>query len=134
MGDETIGAVEDVLLLPPGIKLPARIDTGAATTSLDAHDIRVRGGIAEFTLSEKHGGHTLRLPIAGARRVRGPSGPRARPVVALTICLGRQKMRIEATLADRSYLEYPLLVGRNVLKRGFLVDVRKKRMDPPDCR
>lgn len=48
-----IGLVEDVILLPWGVKLPARIDTGAATSSLDARDLKVQDGMAEFKLPEK---------------------------------------------------------------------------------
>ena len=56
-----VGEVEDVILLPWRIKLPARIDTGAATSSLDARDLKVEGGFAEFKLSKKYGGQTVTL-------------------------------------------------------------------------
>jgi len=36
-----VGAVEEVILLPWGVKLPARIDTGSGMTSLDARDLTV---------------------------------------------------------------------------------------------
>jgi hypothetical protein len=44
----TIGEVEDVILLTWGVRLPSRIDTGAATTSLDARDLKVTENVAEF--------------------------------------------------------------------------------------
>ena len=44
----TIGLVEEVILLPWGVKMPARIDTGAATSSLDVRDLTVKKKVAEF--------------------------------------------------------------------------------------
>ena len=38
----TIGAVENMTLLPWGVTIPVRIDTGAATSSLDVCDLIVR--------------------------------------------------------------------------------------------
>ena len=38
----TIGAVENMTLLPWGVTIPARIDTGVATSSLDVCDLVVR--------------------------------------------------------------------------------------------
>jgi len=132
-GEDVIGAVEDVLMLPSGIRLAARIDTGAATSSLDAKHISIRDGVVEVTLSARHGGHVFRLPVKRIVRIKSASGRQQRPVVALTICLGSQQMTVEANLTDRSHLPYPLLVGRNVLEKGFVVDVRKMRKLPPDC-
>ena len=51
----TIGTVEEVILLPWNIKLPARIDTGAAKTSLDARNLKIDGNMAEFRLPEESG-------------------------------------------------------------------------------
>jgi len=45
-----------------GVKLPARIDTGAATTSLDAKDLVVTDDIAEFRMPRGHGDIKIRLP------------------------------------------------------------------------
>ena len=46
----TIGEVEEVVLMPWGVRLPARIDTGAATSSLDARELIVKDKMAEFRL------------------------------------------------------------------------------------
>ena len=45
-----LGAVENVALLPWGVLMPARIDTGAATSSLDARNLVVKGKTVEFNL------------------------------------------------------------------------------------
>ena len=76
-----LGGVEDVILLPWGIKLPARVDTGAAKSSLDAREIKVQDDKIEFKLPKKYGGLQIRLPIMGWRHIRTPEGLERRPVV-----------------------------------------------------
>jgi hypothetical protein len=127
-----VGAAEDVLLLPWGIKLPARIDTGAAESSLDARDIRMDGGMIEFRLPEKYGGMLLRVPMKGRRNIRSAHGRMNRPIVEIELCIGTNRVLTTVNLADRSRMKYPLLIGRNVL-HNFLVDVSKSRLLPPTC-
>lgn len=43
--------------------LPARIDTGASLTSLDARNIRIDDGYAEFEHPSSYGGHHLHLRL-----------------------------------------------------------------------
>jgi hypothetical protein len=66
----TVGAVEDVILLPWKVLLPARIDSGARFSSLDARDLKIVDNRAEFRLPEKFGGRELRLPIVVCQTVR----------------------------------------------------------------
>jgi hypothetical protein len=129
----TIGTVEDVILLPWRVKLPARIDTGAAKSSLDAREIRVREDRVEFKLPQKYGGMHLRLPIIDWRHVRTPEGLERRPIVELEICLGSRRFSTLMNLTDRSMVKYPLILGRNFLKENFVVDVKRQRTAKPNC-
>ena len=129
----TIGTVEDVFLLPWKVKLPARIDTGAAKSSLDAQELKVHEDRVEFKLPRKYGGLHLRLPIIEWRHVRTPEGLERRPVVELEICLGSSRIRTLVNLADRSMVKYPLILGRNFLKENFVVDVKRRRTSKPNC-
>ncbi len=128
-----LGGVEDVILLPWRIRLPARVDTGAAKSSLDAREMKVQDEIIEFKLPEKYGGLRIRLPIMGWRHIRTPEGLERRPVVELEICLGSKRIRTLVNLADRSMVKYPLILGRNALRENFLVDVNRRRLLPPHC-
>jgi len=128
-----IGGIEEVVLLPWGVRLPARIDTGAAKSSLDAQDLKVQDDMVEFKLPKKHGGLKLRLPIIEWRHVRTPEGLEPRPIVALEICLGSRRIRTEVNLADRSMVKYPLILGRNFLKEDYMVDVKRRKTAPPNC-
>ena len=129
----TVGLVEEVILLPWGVKLPARIDTGAAQTSLDARDIVIKGDIVYFKLPEKYGGLQLSLPIVAWKTVWSAEARERRPVVMMEFCLGNKHVRTRVNLNDRSKVKYPLLVGRNVLKRYFIVDCMKEKCAPPIC-
>jgi hypothetical protein len=129
----TIGAVEEVVLFPWGIKLPARIDTGATKSCLDARDVRIDRGMAEFRLPEKYGGALLRVPVKGRRNIRSAGGSMKRPIVEIELCIGTKRILTTVNLTDRSEMNYPLLIGRNVLVNNFLVDVSKSHLLPTTC-
>jgi hypothetical protein len=130
----TLGRVEEVILLPWDIRLPARIDTGATVTSLDARHLKIDGNEAEFRLPEEYGGALLRLPIVGWRHVRSSKGRESRPVVELDFCIASKRLRVKVNLNDRSMVKYPVILGRNALKDHFIVDVKKRsKTTPPVC-
>lgn len=128
-----IGGIEEVILLPWGVKLPARIDTGAAKTSLDARELTFEDDMVQFRLPQKYGGLHLRLPVIDWKHVRTPEGLERRPIVELEICLGSRRIRTEVNLADRSMVKYPLILGRNLLKEDYVVDVKRRKTAPPNC-
>jgi len=128
-----IGEVEDVILVPWTISLPARIDTGATMSALDARNVTVRNNVADFRLGKEYGDFRLQLPIVGWRQVRTAVGIERRPVVEVGICLGPKLIRTLATLSDRSQMTYPFLVGRNVLNGSFMVDTSRSKAVQPVC-
>lgn len=128
-----VGEVEDVILLPWGIKLPARIDTGAAISSLDAQNLNVKDGFAEFRLPQRYGGMKLRLPIVDWLTIRSSEASEERPIVEVELCIGSKRVRTKVNLNDRSTVRYPLLIGRNTLKENFIVDCMQERCSPPSC-
>jgi len=117
-----IGEVEEVTLVPWDVSLPARIDTGADISALDARDVHTWKNVADFRLGKLYGGLRLRLPIVEWRQVKTSVGSDTRPVVEIGICLGPKFFRTHALLGDRSQMTYPFLVGRNILKGRFIVD------------
>ena len=129
----TLGKVEDIILLPWGLKLPARIDTGAAKSSLYAQELRIWNNIAEFKMAEKYGDLGIQLPIVEWRHLRTREGLKRRPVVELEICIGPKRLRTKVVLDDRAGLKYPFLVGRNTLSGIFIVNPKKRKIAPPHC-
>ncbi len=128
-----IGYTEEVVLLPWSIRLPARVDTGASMTSLDARNITVTEDRVRFKLPESFGEHEFDLPIVRWGHVRSSMGIQQRPVVQMDICVGAEKLRVKVNLNDRSGVKYPLIIGRNLLRKKFLVNPGKVRLLPPTC-
>ncbi len=136
---QVIGAVEKVFLSPPGALLPARVDTGATTSSLDARDIEhfERNGErwVRFSMFNPEDNSELVLECRLVRKVRivqaAAEEAERRPVVELGITVGRSTQTAQFTLSDRRHLEYPVLIGRNVLMDIMVVDVSRSHIAPP---
>ena len=128
-----IGAVEEVVLFAWGVKLPARIDTGAGMTSLGVRDLTVKNKVAQFRLPKKYGNTLINLPVVGHCKVRSADSRERRPVVEIELCVGSKRMRVQVNLNDRSQVEYPLILGRGVLEQGFIVDCAQEGILPPKC-
>ena len=108
-----LGLSEEIIVFGPNgkeEKVKARIDTGATSSSLD------------LKLAE-----SLELyPGIKTRMVRSASGMKRRAMIKVKIKLDGQIIEEGFTLADRSQMNYPALIGQNILKRGeFLVDPKK---------
>ena len=129
----TVGASEEVILSPWGLSFPARIDTGADLSSLDARDLVVRNNVAEFKLGKRWGSRRLQLPVIEWRHIQTSLGTEKRPVVEVSICLGSKLFRTPVTLKDRSEMLYPFLVGRTALSGKFLVDASQSKTAKPTC-
>ncbi len=137
-GMRIIGEVEPVTIVKAGLTLPARIDTGATTSSLDARDIQKfeRDGKkwVRFTLLDRRSGKKVQVEGRLTRTVeitRHGTDPQYRPVIKLKAALGKVELYREFSLTDRSAFTYPVLIGRNFLGGEFIVDVTRKNTATP---
>jgi hypothetical protein len=120
-----------------GTVLPAKLDTGAKTASLSAHNIKrfKRSGESwvRFTPGTDGDDKTvIEKPLARISHIKRRAGDydpdednayTARPVIELDVCMGKTLRTIEVNLTDRSSFEYPLLIGADALKHlGAVVD------------
>jgi len=124
--DKTIlGQTEWIYVTKAKQNFRARIDTGAATSSINALDIQ------EF---ERDGKNWVKFNIAHdedqkeqiieARVLRyvkilqssEPGEVDRRPVVELHVRIGGVAHRSEFTLTDRQHMEYAVLIGRSFMK------------------
>lgn len=119
-----------------GIKnVPAKIDTGAESSSIWASDIVVTNdNHLEFCLfapeSEFYTGKRIVAKDFRAMLVRNSTGQTSvRYRVMLPITIKGRRIRAGFTLADRSRNNFPILIGRRLLKNKFLVDV--SQLDVP---
>lgn len=131
-----IGAIEHVIIEPYGVKIDARIDTGASTTSLDARNLKVsKDNTVTFNLSPKFGGAEVTVPIVAWRYIRTSGARERRPIVEMELCIDSKRLRVWVNLTDRSEMRYPLLLGRNVITGNFVVDPSRSFITNPskDC-
>jgi hypothetical protein len=97
----------------------AKLDTGAETCSLHATHIDITGRKVSFTAGGSR--HSLRLKEI--RSVKSSNGGEAwRPVIELEVLFNGRRDVVEFTLANRGSMRFPVLLGRNYLQNGFLVD------------
>jgi hypothetical protein len=132
---KVIGRAEKIHLPELGyISIPAKVDTGAKTSAIWASNIHERDGGLAFTLfapgspyytGEEHfSPHFTQVVVASSIGTE-----EGRYKVVTLVKLRGKKVRSSFTLADRSKQAYPVLIGRNVLRGKFLVDVKSGRPD-----
>ena len=132
------GHVEEVALMPGEIEIKARLDTGASRSSLNARDIELveEGGRqwVRFIFDDHEGNHhEMMQPLVETITIKQASGRQHRYVVELGLCVGEHYEKNLFTLADRSKMTYPVLVGRNFLKNSVLVSSTHKMTAKPSC-
>ncbi len=113
--------------------MPARIDTGAATSSLDARNIVLKGNEVEFNLPPQYGGRRVSLPILKWKTIKTAEAQDRRPVVVIELCIGSRRVRTHVNLNDRSNVKYPLIIGRNTLMHDFVVECATSYCTQPSC-
>ncbi|MBS1490991.1 MAG: ATP-dependent zinc protease [Bacteroidetes bacterium] len=109
----------------------AKIDTGAYTCSLHCSTAQVVNGVLAFTLlDEEHPEFTGRKYIFkkfDRREIKNSFGEaELRYVIKTKIKIFDQLIRAEFSLSNRGNLKFPVLLGRKILRKRFLIDVAKK--------
>ncbi|PMO39999.1 ATP-dependent Zn protease [Vibrio splendidus] len=126
---------EEEWVFVPGLKeaFKARIDTGATTSSISAVDIVdfERDGKDWVKFKIEHDGITTKeisLPVERWVKIKQSSaeGTQRRAVVVASIQIGDLKDKTEFTLADRTHLSFPILLGRSFFRDVAVVDVSQK--------
>ena len=106
--------------------IKAKIDTGARTSAVHATHIRelVKNDKkwVKFRLYQSGKYLFVEIPIIEYRKITNSFGvSEQRPVINIKIKLGKNSWKTEVTLARRSGMTYPMLIGRNSLKINYLV-------------
>ncbi|MEM8561664.1 MAG: RimK/LysX family protein [Pseudomonadota bacterium] len=135
-----VGALEWVTVEPGNLTMEARIDTGAEFTSIHAEDIQLveKDGVrwVQFSLIDPATGDKVPLEHRLKKRVRirqSNGDSESRYIVELWITMGKIHSLVEVTLSDRAHMEYPLLIGRNMLVDTMIVDVSARHtIGPPE--
>lgn len=116
----------------PWIKV--KLDTGARSSALHAFDLEeLPGERVRFSLhpwqDTDAGASTIECDVHDRRIVRSSTGhTQERIVVRTRIALAGQVVESEVTLSNRDQMGFRMLVGREALRQGFLVDPARSFM------
>nr|WP_268766021.1 ATP-dependent zinc protease [Knoellia sp. Soil729] len=121
----------------PWIK--AKIDTGARSSAIHAFDLErferdgepwVRFSIHPWQDSDEDG-VTLERPVVDERVVRSSNGhAEERLVVELELVLARRRRTTEVTLSRRDEMGFRMIIGRETLLHGYVVDPAVSYLGP----
>lgn len=128
----TIGWREWVQLPDLGVDaIKAKVDTGARSSSLHAFDMeRIDiDGVphARFIIHPEQRSSRMSIPalapIVADRIVRNSGGKEElRPVIRTAVVLGDQRWHVEMNLTRRDTMGFRMLLGRQGVRRRYLVD------------
>ncbi|MDA9555976.1 ATP-dependent zinc protease [Vibrio sp.] len=135
-GEAVLGELETINIQHVDNALIARIDTGASTSSLNAKNIEFfeRNGAdwVRFDLVDTSDQikviKTLEEPIVRMANVKQANSKDVtkRPIVELWVKVGDIREKSEFSLADRSHMNHPVLLGREFIRDIAIVDVSKQ--------
>ena len=113
----------------PWIK--AKVDTGARSSALHAHSIEEyqENGVrmVRFVAEVDHPGHRIErechAPVHDQRQVKDSGGnPEVRYFIRTLVEVGDHHWQVEISLTDRSTMKFPMLLGREAVRRRAVVD------------
>jgi hypothetical protein len=101
-----------------------RVDTGASSCSLGVRKIKEVDNRLHCTLENKE---CVIFDDYKKTIIKSSFGhTQERYVVKLTVIISGVKIKTPFTLSDRSKMKYPVLIGRKLLNKRFVVDVSLK--------
>ncbi|MBR2855366.1 ATP-dependent zinc protease [Candidatus Saccharibacteria bacterium] len=117
--------------------IPAKIDTGADSSSVWASHIRVtKDGVLCFCLFDEgspfYTGEVIKREDYKVAVVRNASGyEQIRYRTHLSVVIDGHRIKALFNLSDRSNNNFPILIGRRTISGKFLVDVSKNHTPIP---
>ena len=136
---EIVGWREIVQLPELGLHaIPAKIDTGARTSSLHATILEeferdgqrhVRFAVDFERQQVRQVCEAVHIDWRGITSSNGES--EFRRIIKTPLKIGNVRFRAEISLADRSDMRFPMLIGRSSLRRRFVVDSGNSWLQSP---
>lgn len=133
--EKIVGDVVDLIItsLPGSTPIKAKIDTGADVSSLHADDWSIDNEQVTFT-SPELSENRITIPLIEKQAIKLSNGDTEyRPVIELNIKINEQQLtNCMFNLNDRGAMQYPVLIGQNVLEAGgFFIDPTINDEDAP---
>ena len=133
-GRLVLGLQEEAELPDLNAQITAKLDTGAANTSVDARNIQLferdsKQWVKFDLYRTSNDVISMEQPIKDIIKIKRP-GLKAveRPVISMTITIGELTQPVLVTLANREKYKFPLLVGRNFIQDLAVIDVNGKNL------
>jgi len=126
-----------------GAVIRAKVDTGARTAALHAFGLEIfekeEREYARFAIHPDHRSPgpamIVETPVLGHRTVRNPGGrSEERPIIRTKLVMGGYRFTAEVNLTRRDMMGIPMLLGRQTLRRRFVVDPGRSYLvgQPPE--
>lgn len=128
----TIGRNVYVDLIGHAAQIPAKVDTGADSSSIWASNVSILpDGTLQFTLFDSgspfYDGKKLVTSDFSVASVRNSTGhTEIRYRAALSVRIKGRRIKATFNLSDRSRNHFPILIGRRTLSGKFIVDVSER--------
>ena len=129
-----VGRIERNSLPKYDISLQGRVDTCAHTSSMHAIDPKVmkinKNKYIEFDTEDSKGQrYHIRAKLYREASIKSTTGDaNVRYVIREEVKLGDVTKTININLSDREQLKYNFLIGRNLLRGDFVVDVSQSHI------
>jgi hypothetical protein len=137
-GKVVLGWIEHAKISQINSPVKVKLDPGAKTSSVGADIIKTfkRDGkkyVLYRLLLGEESEEIFESEIVRWVKIKNKTGGFVkRPVITMDICIDKLKLRHEVNLAERERFNYPVLIGRNMLKK-VLVDSAKTFESEPHC-
>ena len=110
--------------------LKAKIDTGATISALHATHIKEfyqnNKKYVKFRLYQSKSYKIIKKPVLGYKTIKNSFGKKqSRPLISISIKMGSNIIETLITLAKRSNMTYPVLIGRSSLNNNYRINPRK---------
>jgi hypothetical protein len=112
-------------------RVKAKVDTGARSSSLHAFDVqllrRKKRTMVRFLVhplqDDKHTTVECLAELIDERWVKSSNGKRElRPTIRTTVSFGAEAWPIDLTLTSRDLMGFRMLLGREAVRRRYLID------------
>lgn len=133
-----LGRAEPMTLVDFAVaSLPAKVDTGAYRSAIHASNVRLSkdGKTLHFELMNGHPNFKGKLDEMTATEFRmveiesSLGHAEKRYEVKLKVNIGDKTFKAGFTLANRGMKDFPILIGRTLLNRRFMVDTAITNVD-----
>tara|TARA_B100000427_G_scaffold315999_1_gene310637 strand:+ start:449 stop:922 length:474 start_codon:yes stop_codon:yes gene_type:complete len=118
-------------------RIKAKIDTGARSSAIHATNIYIyqkgQNERVKFQIFQSKSVLNMDARLVSYKKIKNSFGDtEIRPLIYLKIKIGTEVWVTEITLAQRSKLTYPMLIGRNTLNKKHIIHSHRSYLASSD--